>query len=172
MLKCSSRYPAELRAAHLGELEILTRSFDCPVGYSDHTIGSQASILACALGASLIEKHLAHKDGRIEIDGAFSADFNELKAIVEGVYQAWEARSGTNSVREDWSERQYRRSIYVAEDVQSGDSFSRSNVRIVRPGKGLHPRYWERVLNSRASCFIAKGTALTLEHLSEGEPSD
>lgn len=162
LLKCTSSYPAQPAESHLRTIPYLKERFGVPVGLSDHTPGLGAAIAAVALGATVIEKHvtLSRADGGV--DAAFSLEPPELKQLVQETSMA---RQALGSVVLGPSERekaslQFRRTLYVVQDMQAGEIFTADNVRAIRPGVGLPPKYYEAILGQRASVPISRGTAL------------
>ena len=142
--------------------------FQCEVGLSDHTMGIGVSVAAIAFGATFIEKHLtlSREDGGV--DAAFSLEPDEFKSLVVECRRAWEAlgeiRYGPTDA--ELKSRERRRSLYVTDDIEQGAVFTESNIRRIRPGKGLEPKYWEIVLGRRASRAIKKGTPLNWDLIS------
>lgn len=163
LLKCTSTYPASPANSHLRTIPYLRETFGCEVGLSDHTLGIGVPLAAVALGATVVEKHftLSRDDGGV--DSAFSADPEEMRRLVEEAKHAWEA-VGTLHLGPTPAETasiDYRRSIYVSEDVAAGQPFTARNLRCIRPGKGLPPKYWDTVLGHRASRDIQRGEPLS-----------
>jgi N-acetylneuraminate synthase len=167
LLKCTSSYPAPIDQAHLSALATLRERFGCAVGLSDHTLGLAVPLAAVALGAVLIEKHvtLSRSDGTV--DAAFSLEPHEVSQLVLESKRVWQAlgqpQLGCNSA--EAASLVYRRSVYVAEDVQAGEVFSKRNLRAVRPGYGLPPDELESCLGRRANRDLPKGTPMQLEFL-------
>jgi N-acetylneuraminate synthase len=162
LLKCTSQYPAAASDTHARTIPHLRELFDCEVGLSDHTMGIGVPLAAVALGATIIEKHFTLDRADGGVDSAFSMQPEELAALVTEARRAWEAL-GTISVGPTPAEnaaRQYRRSLYIAEDLRAGDTLTMANLRVVRPGLGLHPRYYEAVLGARVNRDVRKGTPL------------
>ena len=162
LLKCTSAYPAPPQEANLRTIPELARRFDCPAGLSDHTMGIAVPVAAVALGACIVEKHMCLSRADGGPDSAFSLEPREFKAMVDSVRVAERA---LGSVRFGHGEReagglQFRRSLFVIENVKRGDVFTKSNVRSIRPADGLHPRHLDEVLGQRASCDIERGTPL------------
>jgi pseudaminic acid synthase len=162
LLKCTSTYPATPENTHLLTIPHMRDLYGCPVGLSDHTMGIGASIAAVALGAIVIEKHftLSRADGGV--DSAFSLEPEELKALVVESERAFLAMGYVNyelSVKEQKS-LQFKRSLYVIKNVMAGEAFTTENVRSIRPANGLHTRYYEQVMKSKATQNIEAGTAL------------
>jgi pseudaminic acid synthase len=165
LLKCTSTYPAPLEEINLRTIPHLAQAFDCPVGLSDHTLGSAVAIAAVALGARVIEKHftLSRSDGGP--DGAFSMEPEEFKQMVRDIRAAEKALGHVSyALTEKEKEKEsivFRRSLFVVKDVERGEPFTQDNVRSIRPGYGLHTRFLNNVINRRASISVDKGTPLS-----------
>jgi N-acetylneuraminate synthase len=167
LLQCTSAYPAEPGEANLRAIPHLQALFDCPVGLSDHTQGIGVAIAAVAVGAPLIEKHLTLARAEGGVDAAFSLEPAELQALVQESRRAWQAL-GSGRIGPSPGEApslRHRRSLYVAEDLKAGDVLTPENLRRVRPGNGLAPRYYELVLGRRVRRDVARGTPLSLDLL-------
>lgn len=165
LLKCTSAYPAPAEEMNLRTIPEMARRFGVPVGLSDHTVGIASPVAAVALGACIIEKHLTLSRSTPGPDSAFSLEPQEFKAMVDAVRTAEKALGEVHfglSEKEEAS-RVFRRSLFVVEDVKQGETFSAANVRSIRPGHGLHPRYLTEVLGKRAAQGIKRGTPLTWE---------
>jgi pseudaminic acid synthase len=167
LLKCTSTYPATPENTHLRTIPHMAQLFDCPVGLSDHTMGVGASVAAVALGAVLIEKHFTLRRADGGVDSAFSLEPEELAALVTETERAWLAlghvqygvqKAETKSVA-------YKRSLYVAEDIAAGEAFTASNVRIIRPGDGLAPKYYEQIIGRHATKDLKRGTPLNWDSI-------
>ena len=166
LLACTSNYPAAIADSNLRRIPALKEAFPhCQVGLSDHTIGSTAAVAAVALGASVFEKHFKLADDETSVDAAFSATPAELRDYISAINDAWEAlgqaKFGPASEAEAQS-TQFRRSIYVVADVAEGETFTRKNIRCIRPGLGLHTRHFNAVLGKTATRAIERGTPLDL----------
>nr|WP_295084359.1 pseudaminic acid synthase [uncultured Roseateles sp.] len=162
LLKCTSTYPATPENSHLRTLPNMRATFGCEVGLSDHTMGVGAAVAAVALGASLIEKHFTLRRADGGVDSAFSMEPEEFKLLRCETERAWAALGQTNyggSQAEEKS-KAFRRSIYVAEPVQAGEPLRAEHLRIVRPGFGLAPKFYDTVLGKRASRDLSPGTPL------------
>ncbi len=162
LLKCTSTYPSSPGNTNLRTLPALRAAFDCEVGLSDHTMGCGAAVAAVALGATVLEKHftLSRADGGV--DSAFSLEPAELALLRTETERAWQALGQVvfgGSAAEAKS-MVFRRSLYVAKPLQPGDVLSADNLRAVRPGFGLAPKYLERVLGMRVNRPLAAGTPL------------
>jgi len=160
LLKCTSSYPSTPVHSNIRTIPHLRELFDLEVGLSDHTMGVGASVAAVALGATVIEKHftLCRADGGV--DSTFSLEPPELSSLVVETERAWQALGSISygpSEKEKGSLK-FRRSLYIAEDMEKGEVFTPQNLRIVRPGFGLPPKYYERLLGRRISKSAKKGT--------------
>lgn len=173
LLKCTSTYPATPRDTNLLTIPHMREMFGTQVGLSDHTMGVGVSIGATALGATVIEKHftLARADGGV--DSAFSIEPPELKALVVESERVWQAMGGVHygPTAAESSMTKYRRSLYVAADLKAGDVLMEENLRVIRPGLGLAPKYLEIAIGKRVSCDVSKGTPLTWDILLTGDGS-
>ena len=167
VLKCTSTYPAAVEDSNLLTIGEIRRLFDVHAGLSDHTLGIGASVAAVALGASVIEKHvtLSRADGGVDV--AFSLEPAELKQLVEEVRRARRAvgRIQFDPTASELQSRALRRSLYIVEDMKAGDVFTARNVRSIRPGLGIPPKYIDVVLGKRIARDARRGTALSWEHL-------
>ena len=167
LLHCVSSYPADLCDAHVRTVADMARRFASPVGLSDHTHGTAASVAAVALGASVIEKHftLARADGGP--DAAFSLEPAEFAALVRDTKDAWTAlgRAHYDLLGSERANRQFRRSLYVVADVKAGEPLTRANVRSVRPGNGLPPVHLDAVMGRPAARHLSRGEPLAWEML-------
>jgi N-acetylneuraminate synthase len=167
LLKCTSSYPSTPENSNVRTLPHLREMFGCEVGISDHTLGIGVSVAAVALGAVIIEKHftLARADGGV--DSAFSMEPEEMKSLVVESERAWQSLGqihyGPTAAERVAVTR--RRSIYLSEDVHPGDTLGPHNLRIVRPGSGLAPKYWDLVQGQKTRVAAKKGTAVTWEWL-------
>ncbi|MBI5200670.1 MAG: pseudaminic acid synthase [Elusimicrobia bacterium] len=162
LLKCTSAYPAPPDDMNLRTIPDMLRRYGVPIGLSDHTVGHAAAVTAVALGASLIEKHLILSRKKGGPDAPFSAEPQELKALVEHV-RAAERSLGVvryGPAPEELPSRAFRRSIFVVKDVARGETYTRENVRCIRPGHGLHPRHFDEILGRRAAKTVRRGTPL------------
>jgi N-acetylneuraminate synthase len=169
LLHCVSGYPTPASEINLKRIAYLTRRFGVTIGLSDHTLGIAVAVAAVALGACVIEKHvtLSRADGGPDV--AFSLEPPELAALIEGARTAWSAL-GTEAAANKPSEqenRQFRRSVYVVADIREGEMFSTANVRAIRPGFGLAPKYLSRIIGKRAARSLSRGTPLSLDHVAK-----
>jgi pseudaminic acid synthase len=163
LLKCTSAYPAPAEETNLRTIPELARRFGCPVGLSDHTTGVAVPVVAVALGACIIEKHICLRRGDGGPDAAFSLEPQEFKAMVETVRTAEKALGVVQfgcGPREANSLK-FRRSLFVVEEIKRGEVFTKQNVRSIRPADGLHPRHLNEVLGKCAACDVEPGTPLS-----------
>lgn len=162
LLKCTSTYPASPANSNLRTIPHLRELFDCQVGLSDHSMGVGVSVAAVALGATVVEKHFTLERAAGGVDASFSLEPSELASLVIETERAWQAMGQVHyGVTE--AERQslvYRRSLYVAQDMEAGEPFDATNMRTIRPGLGLAPKHAQSLLGRRARQAIKRGTAL------------
>lgn len=165
LLKCTSSYPASPEHSHLLTIPHMRTTFDCPVGLSDHTIGIGAAVASVALGAVAIEKHvtLQRSDGGVDAD--FSLEPAELASLVNETSRAWQALGSVTYgvLDEERSSLVFRRSLYVAQDMKAGERFTPETLRIVRPGMGLPPKFYDVLMGKSVAKDVKKGTAVTWE---------
>jgi N-acetylneuraminate synthase len=162
LLKCTSAYPAPVEEMNLRTIPEMARRFAVPVGLSDHTMGVEVPVVAVALGACIIEKHLTISRSAPGPDSAFSLEPHEFKAMADAI-RTTEKALGTihfGLSGKDESSRTFRRSLFVVQDVNCGEIFTTRNVRSIRPGNGLHPRHLADVLGKPAAQGIKRGTPL------------
>ena len=162
LLKCTSAYPAPIDEMNLRTIPDMARRFGVPVGLSDHTPGHTAAVVAVALGACIVEKHFVLSRNIPGPDSAFSMEPTEFRLMVDTIRQAEQALGRVNyavSAKEAAS-RSLRRSLFVVKDVRAGELLAADNVRCIRPGHGLHPRYLDEVLGLTAAKDITAGTPL------------
>lgn len=167
LLKCTSAYPAPVEEANVIMIRDLAERFGVKAGLSDHTIGAMVPVLAAANGAVMIEKHfILNKDIESE-DSTFSMDETEFRDMVQKVRLAEAAMGKVDySLTEKMkNSRTASRSLYVAEDMKAGDIITEQNVRSVRPGFGLHPKYLPEIIGKRVNRDISKGDRMQLEYI-------
>ncbi len=167
LLKCTSTYPATPANTNIRTIAHMRELFGCEIGLSDHTMGIGVSVASVALGASVIEKHFTLRRADGGVDSTFSLEPDELRSLVTETQRAWEAL-GVVSYRPTEAEKKslvFRRSLYVVQDVAAGTVLSPQNVRAIRPGLGLPPKYYEVVMGKRLRAAVSRGTALTWDLL-------
>lgn len=160
LLKCTSSYPASPEDSNLLTIPHMRELFDCQVGLSDHTFGIGAAVASVALGATFIEKHftLSRADGGV--DSAFSMEPAEIKQLVIETGRAWQAmgRISYGAGEKESSSLKFRRSLYIARDMCAGEVLTPENMRIIRPGYGLEPKYYDILLGKAIKQDVKKGT--------------
>ena len=168
LLKCTSVYPAAPEEMNLRTIPDLAKRFGVPVGLSDHTLGIAAPVAAVALGACMVEKHLALSRQSPGPDSAFSLEPQEFRQMVEAVREAEKAlgRVSYEPTKGEVASRVFRRSLFVVENIKKGDVFTKTNVRSIRPGHGLPPKHLPDVLGRQAARDLRRGTPLEWEHVS------
>ena len=163
LLKCTSTYPASPDDINLVTIPHMRVLFGAEVGLSDHTLGVGVALASVALGATIIEKHftLCRSDGGV--DSVFSMEPEEMKILVEESIRAWEALGHTQygPTENERKSIKFRRSLYIAEDMNNGDLFTSENLRVVRPGYGLCPKYYEILLSKKINQSAKKGDPVT-----------
>lgn len=162
LLKCTSSYPAPIEEANMAMIPEFKERFGVIPGLSDHTMGSTVPVVATALGAKIIEKHFILDRSIGGPDASFSMDEAEFTAMVKAVR---EAEKAVGQVSYELTEKQkkgrdFSRSLYVVQDIKKGEVITEENVRSIRPGFGMHPKYWDEVMGKRALMDLDKGTRL------------
>jgi pseudaminic acid synthase len=163
LLKCTSNYPASAENSNLRTIPHMRELFNCEVGLSDHTLGIGAAIAAVSLGATVIEKHftLSRADGGL--DSAFSLEPEAMRCLVVETERAWQALGQVSYGPPD-SEKDslvFRRSLYITVDMKAGDVLTKDNLRAIRPGYGLAPKYYEMLLGKHVNRDLRKGTPMS-----------
>lgn len=170
ILKCSSAYPADPAQMHLSTIADMMQRFSMPVGLSDHSLGSLSATTAVAMGASIIEKHFCISREIENPDASFSMTPAEFKEMVRDIRQVEEAL-GTPAYGvspQEESSVVFRRSIFAVKDIAAGEAFTEENIRIIRPGYGMKPKYFEDVLTMSAACAMERGTPLLFSEIQKG----
>ncbi|MFN6971518.1 MAG: pseudaminic acid synthase [Rheinheimera sp.] len=167
LLKCTSNYPARPVDANLLTIPHLAQLFDCQAGLSDHTTGIGVSIAAVALGATVIEKHFVLDRGEGGVDAEFSLEPSEMKQLVAETERAWTALGKVHYgvTDKEIASRKHRRSLYISADLTAGTVLTAENLRAIRPGLGLAPKYLELVLGRQVKADVKRGTALSWDLL-------
>ncbi len=165
LLKCTSAYPAPRSAVNLKTIPWLRDTFKVEVGFSDHTIGISAPIAAVAMGARIIEKHFILDKNLESPDKEFSLTPDEFKEMVKAVRET-EEMIGDIQLRPKKG-REFARSLYVVKDIKKGEKFTRENVKAIRPGFGLHPKYLPQIIGKTACKDLEKGERLRWEDISD-----
>jgi pseudaminic acid synthase len=162
LLKCTSAYPALPDEMHLRSIGRLEDTFQIPVGLSDHTLGIAIPVAAVALGACIVEKHFTLSRAIPGPDTAFSLEPLEFEAMVEAIRATERAMGDVNAetTQREKANRTFRRSLFIVQDMKSGDVFTKENLRSIRPGYGLHTRFLNDILGKVCSRDIKKGTPM------------
>ena len=167
LLKCTSSYPAPLDEANMIMISDLAKKFDVMVGLSDHTLGLVAPITSIALGAKIIEKHFILDKSVGGPDASFSMDKNEFSEMVKSIRQAEMSLGNVDYSLTEKQEksRVFSRSLFAVKDIEAGEKITKENIRSIRPGYGLHPKYFNRILDTKLSKKIKKGSPLDKSYL-------
>jgi len=169
LLKCSSAYPAVPDDMNLRTMQHMSESFNVPVGLSDHSMGSIGAVTAVAMGACIIEKHFCLSREIDNPDASFSMEPDEFKAMVDDIRIAEKAK-GIVSYDVSAKEKEsmvFRRSIFAVKNIKKGEAFTEENIRCIRPGKGIKPKYYKEVLNQIAAQDIKRGTPIQFNLISK-----
>lgn len=166
VLHCVSGYPAPAEQYNLRTIADMSKRFGVLSGLSDHTIDNATAVASVALGACLIEKHVTMDRSGGGADDSFSLEPNELTELCCDTKIAWSTLGKVNYERTKAEKNnvKFRRSLYVVQDIKQGEILNTNNIRSIRPGFGLAPRYYEIVLGKKAVCDLKAGTALKIEH--------
>ena len=167
VLKCTSSYPAPINEANLKMMKKFSKDFGVKIGLSDHTIGNLLPILSIAMGATVIEKHFKLNDEVGGADASFSVNEQDFKILVDEIRLA-ELAMGVESYEltdKQISGKRYGRSLYISKDLKSGDILTKENIKSVRPGLSLHPKYYNDVLGKQVIKDLNKGSRFSLKDL-------
>ncbi len=160
LLKCTSTYPASPENSNILTISHMRELFQCQVGLSDHTMGGGVALAAVALGATVIEKHftLCRADGGV--DASFSFEPDELSNIVKEIERAWKSlgKISYGPVEDEYKSFRFRRSLYISKDMKAGDKFTDENLRAIRPGLGLPPKYFNNLIGRSIKQDAKRGT--------------
>jgi pseudaminic acid synthase len=165
LLKCTSTYPAIPIDSNILTIPNMREVFNCEVGISDHTMGIGVSVASVSLGGTVIEKHLTLDRSEGGVDSAFSLEPNEMEQLVIESERAWHALGKVSFGPTDAELKSlvFRRSLYISEDMKAGEFLTKHNLRSIRPGLGLSPKYFDQILGSKINRAVPKGTALSWE---------
>ena len=163
LLKCTSSYPASPEGTNLRTIPHMRELFGCAVGLSDHTLGIGAAVASVALGATVIEKHFTLSRVEGGVDAAFSLEPAEMAQLVRECRTAALALGAVSYERAEQEQKslQFRRSLYVVEDMKAGDVFTEKNLRRIRPGMGISPKYYDALLGRCVKCDVKRGTPVS-----------
>lgn len=167
LLKCTSTYPASPADSDISTIPHMKELFGCEVGLSDHTLGLGVAVASVVFGGTVIEKHftLDREDGGV--DSTFSLEPQEMKQLVKEVNRAYESIGKVNykPTEKEKKSRQRRRSIYISKDIKKGEELSKENIKVIRPGYGLKPKYMDQVLGKQSKHDLYKGQPLSWEDI-------
>ena len=167
LLKCTSAYPAPLEEANLSMIPNLAQTFDVISGFSDHTLGSTAPISAVTLGAKVIEKHFILDKSIGGADADFSMDKQEFSEMIKAIRDVEKliGKVDYSMTEKKQQSRRFSRSLYVSKDIKKGEVFTEENIRSVRPGYGMHPKYLKDILGQKAKYDLEFGELLKFEDM-------
>jgi len=167
LLKCTSTYPASPENTNLSTIPHMRDLFHCHIGLSDHTMGIGAGVASVAMGARVIEKHFTLKRSDGGVDSAFSMEPSEMEALVVESKRAFLALGDVKyGIQTDEEKNvRFKRSIYIIKDIKEGDNFTNENIKIIRPGDGLPPKYLKLILGKKSNKYLRRGTPLTWDTL-------
>jgi sialic acid synthase SpsE len=171
MFHCISSYPAPTEQSNLNNITYLAEKFDVHIGLSDHTTNNIAALTAIGMGAVAIEKHFKLDDEECGPDASFSLDIAQLSSLVIECREAWKAKGKNQLLRAEVEKENmiFRRSLYFVNDLIEGQIISDIDVRRIRPGFGLAPKYLEDVIGKRINKNIERGDPVKWEDLSSDE---
>jgi pseudaminic acid synthase len=167
LLKCTSTYPATAENTNIVTIPHLRELFGCEVGLSDHTMGIGVSVASVALGASVVEKHFTLRRADGGVDSTFSMEPQEMKSLVVETERAWQAlgRVAYGPTEAEKKSLKFRRTLYVTQDLQPGDCLTPANLRAIRPGGGLPPKYIEAFMGRSVAVAVKRGTPVSWDLL-------
>lgn len=167
LLKCTSTYPADANNSNILTIPHMRELFDCEVGLSDHTMGIGASVASVAVGATVIEKHFTLNRSDGGVDSTFSMEPDEMTQLVIETKRAWQALGVVSYGATDAEKKSivFRRSLYVVKDIKANQILTNENVRAIRPGLGLAPKFLQNILGKKVNKDIKKGTALSWDFI-------
>lgn len=167
LLKCTSTYPATPENTNILTIPHMRELFQCEVGLSDHTMGIGTSVASIALGATVIEKHFTLRRADGGVDSTFSMEPEEMRQLVIETGRAWQAlgKISYGPTEKERASMQYRRSLYVTKDMKAGDTFTKDNLRVIRPCFGLPPKYYDILLGKKICRDAKKGTPMSWEYV-------
>lgn len=167
LLKCTSAYPAALEDANLMTIPNLAETFGVISGFSDHTLGATAPVVATTLGARVIEKHFILDKSIGGADADFSLDKKEFAEMIQAVRDTEKllGKVDYSMTEKKKKSRQFSRSLYVAEDIKTGEVLTKTNIRSVRPGYGMHPKHLKDIVGKKATKELSVGTALAWKYI-------
>lgn len=167
LLHCVTDYPASPKNINLRMIKLLKKRYNCLVGFSDHTSGVGSAIASVAFGSNVIEKHFKLSEKSISLDKDFSLEPKLMKLLVEESRIAWESVGSENKIlsKSEKEYSKYRRSIYATKNIKIKDTFSNQNVKVIRPGKGLDPRYLSQLIGKKSKSKFSISEPISVKKL-------
>jgi len=169
LFHCISSYPAPLEESNLNNIRALRNEFGVEVGLSDHTISNLASTIAIGMGATAIEKHFKPNDDSVGPDASFSINPGQLRSLIKDCNDAWEAKGqeGFHRAVAEESSRKFRRSVYFMRDLKKGSVIGLEDVRAIRPGYGLPPKFLKNLIGKTVNCDVERGDPVSFDVVHE-----
>ena len=167
LLYCVSAYPAKDSDINLNNLDILKKKFSCRVGFSDHTNNTNIACAAVAMGAEVIEKHIALNGQKKGLDIKFSLKGKEIQLFKKRISETYKFLGSNNFKRSknEMKNKKFRRSIYAYKNIKKGEKFSKKNIKVIRPGYGLDPKYFDQLIGKKSLKKIEIASRINLKHL-------
>ena len=167
LLKCTSQYPADPKNVNLMTIPHMQSLFDCPIGFSDHTLGIGAAVASVAMGAVVIEKHFNLNQSDQSLDAEFSLGASQMKQLVDECHAAWAAIGKVSYGPSDEEKKslQFRRSLYFVKSMKKGEIITPEHVKSIRPSQGLSPKYLGAIIGRTVNQDVAIGTAVSWEKI-------
>lgn len=167
ILKCTSSYPASYKELDLNLIKYLSTRYSCPIGFSDHTIGELAPIVAASLGAKVIEKHFKLDSDNNSIDSFFSMKISNYQNLKNNIKLVSQILGNKKNFPLKLKKKllNERRSLYAVKDIKKGEKFSEDNIKSIRPGKSLAPKYFKDILGRRSKINFKSGDRLSLQYI-------
>lgn len=165
LLKCTSSYPASPENSNIRTIPHMQQLFGVQIGISDHTLGIGVAVASVALGATVIEKHFTLNRADGGVDAEFSLEPAEMRSLVEETERAWKGlgKVSYGATEKEIGSLKFRRSLYIVKDLKAGEVLTADNLRAIRPGYGLSPKYMELLLGQKVRKDVSKGTAASFD---------
>ncbi len=168
LLKCVSNYPAKPDQMNLGIISIMKKEFQCPIGFSDHTIEPVTAVAAVCKGAVVLERHFVSSRKLDTPDSFFSTEPKEMKRLIDDIRIVEQTMGTDNSLTpKDEKSKIFRRSLFVVKDIKKGEMFSEENIRSIRPSNGLAPKHWKEIIGQKSTADIKRGSPLEWSHINK-----
>ena len=162
LLKCTSLYPSISNQLNLSAINNIKSIFNCPVGFSDHTVDLNAAITSIGAGANIIEKHVKLSRNEKGLDSSFSIDTEVLRKLSAKIYKAWDSlgTSKIGPVKDEIKVRKRRRSLYFIKNLKKGDIVNAKHIKRIRPGYGLPPKFLKKIIGKKIKKDIYYGSPI------------